>query len=209
MSDLLAFLAKRGQYTPLSISSVASVNGNKGLPGFRGNPGEKFELDSYGRIQAENVPFELIDPQGDRIPNIIGLQRPFRGRRQATTLPESVSIDCAGRVSAIHMLGGVAWGAYPRLRNPSTSMIVRCSYADGTSQDHELVNGKHIVTYQEENDVPDSKLAIKANGKQIRYLKIPCDGSKELQRIDLIKGDDFSLPLVFALTVESADGDSH
>lgn len=209
MSDLLAFLAKRGQYTPLSISSVASVNGSKGLPGFRGNPGDKFELDSYGRVQAEGVPFELIDPQKDRIPNIIGLQRPFRGRRRATTLPESVSVDCSGRVSTIHMLGGVAWGAYPRFRNSSTSMIVRCSYADGTSSDFELINGKHIVTYQEENDVPDSKLAINANGKQIRYLKIPCDGSKELQSIDLIKGDDFSLPLVFALTVESADGDSH
>ena len=84
-------------------------------------------------------------------------------------------------------------------------MIVRCHYADGTSQDHELINGKHIVTYEEGNDVPESKLAVKANGKQIRYLKVPCDASKELTRIELVKGDDFSMPLVFALTVESAD----
>jgi GH35 family endo-1,4-beta-xylanase len=72
-------------------------------------------------------------------------------------------------------------------------------------QDHELLNGKHIVSYEEGNDVPESKLAVKANGKQIRYLKLPCDASKELTSIELVKGDDFSMPLVFALTVESAD----
>jgi len=203
MTDLLAFLAQRGKHTPLTISKVATVNGNRGLPGFRNRPGDKFELESYGRVEIEGVPFELVDPQGELVANIIGLQRPFRSRQ--ATLPESVTLDCSGKVSAIHMLGGVAWGAYPRFRNESTSMIVRCTYADGTTQDHELINGKHIVTYQEGNDVPESKVAVTANGKQIRYLKVPCDASKELTTIELVKGDDFSMPLVFALTVESAD----
>ncbi|MEZ6117723.1 MAG: hypothetical protein R3C28_14285 [Pirellulaceae bacterium] len=140
------------------------------------------------------MPFELVDPQGELVANIIGLQRPFRNRQ--ATLPESITLDCSGRVSAIHMLGGVAWGAFPRFRNESTSMIVRCTYADGTTQDHQLINGKHIVSYEEGNDVPESKLAVKANGKQIRYLKLPCDASKELKSIELVKGDDFSMPLV-------------
>jgi hypothetical protein len=45
-------------------------------------------------------------------------------------------------------------------------------------------------------------VAIESNGKQIRYLKIPADADKELTQIELLKGGDFSIPLVFAVTVE-------
>jgi len=206
MADLLSFLAKRGQYAPLSISSVATINSSKGLPSFRGRPGEKFELDSHGRVEIEGVPFELIDPQGDRIANIIGLQQ--RSSRRPNTLPESVSIDCAGNVRAIHLLGGVAWAAYPRIKGETASMIVRRHYGDGSASDFELINGKHIVTYQAGEDVPESTLAIEANGKQIRYLMIPVDERKHLAKIEFLKGSDFSIPLVFAVTVEF-DGGSH
>ncbi|KAA5547271.1 c-type cytochrome [Roseiconus nitratireducens] len=206
MADLLSFLAKRGKYAPLSISSVATINSSKGLPGFRGRPGDKFELDSYGRVEIQKVPFELIDPQGDRIANIIGLQQ--RSSRRPSTLPESVRIDCAGKVDTIHLLGGVAWAAYPRFKNESTSMIVRRHYTDGSSSDFELINGQHIVTYEAGEDVEESTKAIEANGKQIRYLKIPADASKELKQIEFLKGDDFSIPLVFAVTIEFS-GDDH
>jgi len=204
MADLLSFLAKRGTHAPLNISSVATVNSSKGLPGFRGRPGDKLELDSYGRVEFEGVPFELIDPQADRIANIIGLQS--RSTRRPSTLPESVSIDCSGNIDAIHLLGGVAWAAYPRFKNESTSMIVRRHYSDDTTSDFELINGKHIVTYQAGEDVPESKLAIEAGGKQVRYLKIPADADKELTKIEFLKGGDFSIPLVFAVTVEFASG---
>ncbi len=202
MADLLSFLAKRGKYAPLNISGVATVNSNQGLPAMRGRPGDKFVLDSYGRVEVEGVPFELVDPQGDRIANMIGLQS--QSSRFPSTLPESVSIDCAGNVETIHMLGGVAWAAFPRFKDETTSMIVRRHYADGTTSDFELVNGKHIVTYQAGEDVPESKKAIEAGGKQIRYLKIPADAEKTLTKIELLKGGDFSLPLVFAVTVEFA-----
>ncbi|EMB17805.1 PVC-type heme-binding CxxCH protein [Rhodopirellula europaea] len=204
MADLLSFLAKRGTHAPLSISSVATINGSNGLPGFRGRPGDKFELDSYGRVEVEGIPFELIDPQGDRIANIIGLQQ--ASPRRPSTLPESVSIDCSGNVEAIHLLGGVAWAAYPRFKDETTSMIVRRHYGDGTRSDYELINGKHIVTYQAGEDVPESTSAIKANGKQVRYLKIPAESDKELTKIEFLKGGDFSIPLVFAVTVEFAGG---
>lgn len=207
MADLLSFLAKRGRYTPLTIATAASVNGNTGLPGFRGRPGDKFELNQYGQIEAEGVPFELIDPQQGRVANIIGLQRPFR--QGQTSLPQSVQIPCSGKVSAIHLLGGVAWGAYPRSKNPTVSMTVRCHYADGKSIDTDLINGKQIVGYEADNDVPGSTKAIEANGKQVRYVKLETDSSRELESIELVKGDDFSIPLVFAITIESAPSEAH
>ncbi len=207
MADLLAFLNQRGRYIPLLLSAAATVSSAKGLPGFRGGPGDKFEFDSYGTVQVEGVPFEIQDPQDGRVPNMIALQSP-RGRGRVT-FPESVTVPCSGKVSAIHLLGGVAAFGFPMNRNESVSLIVRCTYADGTVVDHPLVNGKHIAGYRERTEVPDSTFALDANGKQIRYLKIPTDIGKELKSVDFVKGEDFSMPLIFAVTVESAEGESH
>ena len=201
MADLLAFLNNRGRYTPLSIITAATVSGSKGLPGFRGAPGDTFELQSYGTVEIQGVPFELQDPQEGRIANIIALQA--AGGRAPSTLPASTTVPCSGKVSAIHLLGGVAGFGYPMNRDETKSLVVRCHYADGTSVDHTLINGKHIASYREKVDVPDSTFAIDVNGKQIRYLKIPVDGSKPMKSIEFAKGEDPSTPLVFAVTVES------
>ncbi len=96
----------------------------------------------------------------------------------------------------------------PRTQDNNASLIVRCNFEDGSTEDHELITGKHLATYRERTDVPESKFAIDANGKQIRYLKLPVDSRKVMKDIQFIKGEDFSFPLVFAVTVESA-GDDH
>ncbi|TWU03006.1 PVC-type heme-binding CxxCH protein [Stieleria varia] len=202
MADLLAFLANRGRYTPLSLSTAATISGPKGLPGFRGNAGDTFEFKTYGTIEVEGIPFDLQDPQGGRVANVVALQS--SGGRFRSTLPSAVTVPCSGNVSAIHMLGGVASFGFPINRDESSSLIVRCHYADGSSVDHALINGKHIANYQERVDVPDSKFAIDAGGKQVRYLKIPVDASKPLKEIELVKGENRSIPVVFAVTVESA-----
>ena len=204
MADLLTFLANRGRYTPLSLTAVATISGPKGLPGFRGSAGDKFELKSYGNVEVEGVLFELLDPQEGRVTNIVALQS--ASGRFPSTLPSEATIPCTGTISAIHILGGVAAFGFPLNRDETASLIVRCQYEDGTSVDHELINGQHIANYQEKIDVPGSKFAIDANGKQIRYLKIPVDATKPLKSLELVKGDNRSTPLVFAITVESVDG---
>ena len=207
MADLLSFLANRGRYTPLSLASVSTLSGPKGMPGPRGSTGEPFVLKEVGVVEFEGVPFELLDPQSGRSPNIIALQT-SRGNAPAT-LPNSVAIPCIGRASAIHLLGGVAAFGFPINKNESTALVVRAHFVDGSQSEFALINGKHIANYQQRVDVPDSKFAIDAGGKQIRYIKIPIDASKELKSIELTKGEDFSMPLVFAITVESAGDESH
>lgn len=207
MADLLSFLANRGQYTPLSLAAVSTLSGPKGLPGPRGSTGEPFTLKQYGVVEIEGVPFELIDPQSGRAANIIALQLP-RGNAPST-YPSSVTIPCLGKVSAIHLLGGVSTFGFPLNKNESTSLVVRVQFVDGTKSEHPLINGKHIANYQERIDVPESKFALDASGKQVRYLRVPIDSSKEVKSIELAKGDDFSTPLVFAVTVESAGAESH
>ena len=207
MADLLAFLGNRERYTPISLASAAMVSGPKGLPGFRGNAGDKFELKKYGNVEVEGVPFDLQDPQDGRVANILALQS--ASGRGPTTLPSEVTVACSGNVSAIHILGGVAAFGFPTNRDETASLIVRCRYEDGTTEDHDLINGQHIANYQEKVDVPKSTFAIDADGKQIRYLKISIDGSKPLKDIEFVKGDNRSTPLVFAVTVESAGGGEH
>ncbi len=220
MADLLTFLNHRSRYTPLSLSGAATVSGAKGLPGFRQGPPDKFVLKSYGKIEVDGVPFELVDPQDGRTANIIAIQSrqgrrgpggpgagagPGQGPRGGAqaSLPDTVSLPCAGSIKSIHLLGGVAAAAFPFNREPTSSIIVRCHFKDGTSKDYPLINGKHIAGYRERTDVPDSKFALDADGKQIRYLKIDVDSSKEMTSIDFVKGEDGTIPLVFGVTVEA------
>ncbi len=207
MADLLTFFNQRGKYTPMLLSSAATLSGPKGLPSFRGGDNDKIELDAYGMIQVEGVPFEIQDPAEGRVPNLIALQT-ASGRRPAS-FPPSTSLPCTGKVAAIHLLGGVASFGFPLNRAESVSLIVRCKYADGSTVDHKLINGQHIANYRERVDVPESKFAFDAQGKQVRYLKIPVDASQDLTSIEFLKGEDFSMPIIFAVTVESAETANH
>lgn len=207
MADLLTFLNQRGKFTPLLLSSAATLSGPIGLPNFRGGENDKIEFESYGTTEVEGVPFEIQDPAEGRVPNMIALQT-ARGRRPAS-FPSTTALACSGKVSAIHLLGGVAAMGFPMNRNESVSLVVRCKYADGSTVEHKLVSGKHIANYRERQDVPDSKFAFDAKGKQVRYIRIPVDDSKELASIEFAKGEDSSTPLVFAVTVESAENANH
>ncbi len=218
MSDLLAFLNNRGRYTPLTLSTAATLSGAKGLPGFRGAPGDKFEFKTYGTVEIEGIPFELQDPQEGRIANIIALQSaggrgpgPGAGPGPApATLPASTSVACAGKVSAIHLLAAVStFGGPGGNQSQSASVNVRCMFEDGTMEEHPLFNGKQLATYREKLDVPDSKFAIDANGKQIRYLKVALASDKPMKSIAFVKGEDRSTPLIFAVTVESNGNAAH
>jgi uncharacterized protein len=218
MADLLAFLSNRGRYTPLSLATAATQSTDKNLPGMRGAQGEKFRLTKYGQLEFEGVPFQIDEPQDGRVANIIALQaqRPRRPQQPGqppqaqASLPSSVSLPCSGKMTSIHLLGGVAAnGGFPGGQGQTTSLIVRCVYQDSSTADYPLIYGQHIANYQGKTEVPESKFAFETDGKQVRYLKIDIDPTKELKSIDFVKGEDFSLPLVVAVTVESAEALAH
>ncbi len=103
------------------------------------------------------MPFEIQDPQEGRVANIIALQS-SNGRAQSV-LPSAATLSCAGKVSALHLLGAVAPFGPPGTGNSTTAcLVVRCNFEDGTSEEHELVNGKQLATYREKVDVPDRSL---------------------------------------------------
>jgi hypothetical protein len=82
-------------------------------------------------------------------------------------------------------------------------MIVRLHYADGSTEDHELKNGVHFADYIRVVDVPESKLAFRLRGQQIRYLAIEPKRADPIENVELVKGPDSTAPIVMAVTVET------
>jgi uncharacterized protein len=81
-------------------------------------------------------------------------------------------------------------------------MIVRIKYDDGTTEEHEVKNGVHLVSLNSTRDVPGSKLAIKLDGKQVRCLSVTPKKTASISSIELVKGGDRTAPMVLAATVE-------
>ena len=121
-------------------------------------------------------------------------------------MPRSVSLPCSFPAKAVHLLSGVAGWAYPyggENAKGSLSMTVRLHYADGQTEDHKLINGEHFADYVRRVDVPQSKFAFNLRGRQLRYLSVPVERAEPLTKIELVKGDDRTAPVVMAVTVET------
>jgi hypothetical protein len=118
-------------------------------------------------------------------------------------MPKSVTVPCNASAGKIHLLGGVGGWAFPYSEKGSVSMIIRLHYKDGKTEDHELKNGVHIADYIRVVDVPESKLAFKLRGQQVRYLAIKPKRTDVIEKIEFVKGKDNTAPVVMAVTVEA------
>jgi putative heme-binding domain-containing protein len=200
-ANLLEFLTARGQYLPLPLDKVATIVTTKGM--FFNDEGqtERLVFPDWGPKTFDGIPFILVDPQGQRVPNAVMLYGPFGTK--APKMPRSVTIPCNSPAKAVHFLSGVGGWNYPATPKGSVSLIVRLRYADGQTEDHELVNGEHFADYIRRIDVPRSKFAFNLGGRQVRYLSIQPKSAEVIREIDLVKGPDDSAPVVMAITVET------
>jgi putative heme-binding domain-containing protein len=203
LTDLLEFLTQRGKYVPLSLEKVATVVSTQGM--FFGPE------DTVGRLIFRDwtpktfagVPFNLVDPQGDRVKNVVLLYGP--NGQLPPKLPRSVSLPCNMPAKAIHLLSGVSGWGYPYNTERTVSMIVRLHYADGKTEDHPFKNGEHFADYIRRVDVPGSQFAFQLRGQQMRYLAVTPQRAETIKEIELVKGPDDTAPIVMAVTVESLE----
>jgi hypothetical protein len=164
------------------------------------NDAERLVFQDWKPKTFQGVPFTLVDPQGQSVPNVVMLHGPLG--YLPPKMPKSVSLTLASPVRAIHLLGGVAGWGFPAGAKGSTSMIVRLIYADGQKEEHPLVNGEHIADYIRRIDVPQSEFAFDLGGPQIRYLRIQPKRPEPLTAIEFIKDNDSTAPVVMAVTAE-------
>ena len=201
MKDLLEFLTTKGKYVPLSIATVASSVTDRGMFFDPDGQIERLVFSDWKPKMFKGVPFVLVDPQDGKTPNAVMLFGP--NGTMAPKMPKSVDVVCNAPAVAIHFLSGVGGWSFPATREGSVSMIVRITYEDGATEDHELINGEHFADYIRRVDVPKSEFAFDLAGRQIRYLSVEPKERKPLQKISLIKGRDASAPVVMAITLQT------
>jgi putative heme-binding domain-containing protein len=199
--DVLEFLTQRGQFVPIPLEKYATVLSTRGMFYDEDAAAERLVFDDWSPKTFEGVPFVLVDPQGGKTPNAILLNGPEG--KIPPTMPKSVAIPCNMPAKAIHLLSGVSGWGFPYGGEKSVSMIVRLHYADGQTEDHKLVNGEHFADYIRRVDVPGSKFAFNLRGKQIRYLAVTPQREDPIAKIELVKGEDRTAPVVMAVTLES------
>lgn len=201
IANLLEFLTVRGKYLPLPLGKAATIVSTKGMFYSEDAVAERFIFADWSLKTHADVPFLLVDPQGDRIRNCVMLYGP-QGKFPPQ-MPRSVVLPCNSAAKAVHLLGGVSGWGFPGGRKGSVSMIVRLHYADGQSEDHKLLNGEHVADYIRRIDVPGSEFAFSLRGQQLRHVTIQPKGDGIIKQIELIKGDDATAPIVMAATVET------
>jgi putative membrane-bound dehydrogenase-like protein len=201
--NLLEFLTQRGKYVPLDLARVATIVSTRGMFYDENADPERLIFDDWKPKEFEGVPFLLVDPQGERVPNVVMLHGPEG--KFPPRMPKSVTLPVGSPAKAIHLLSGVSGWGFPAIGDKSVSMIVRLHYADGKAEDHELRNAVHFADYIRRVDVPESKLAFMLRGQQIRYLAVHPQRAEQIDRVELVKGEDRTAPVVMAITVESRD----
>jgi hypothetical protein len=120
-------------------------------------------------------------------------------------MPKSAVVPCNLPTKTIHLWSGVSGWGFPYGKKETVSLIVRLHYADGKTEDHNLLNGVHFADYITVVNVPESKLAFKLRGQQIRYLSLAPKRKDKIDKIEFVKGEDESAPVIMAVTVEPAE----
>jgi putative membrane-bound dehydrogenase-like protein len=201
--SLLDFLTARDRFFPLPLGKAATIASVQGMFTSKDNTAERLIFREWGPQKVGDIPFQVIDPRGGSIPNVILLHGPLGA--VSKQMPKSATVPCNAPAKKIHLLGGVGGWCSPYGEKGSVSMIVRLHYADGKTEDHELKNGVHMADYIRVVNVPESKLAFRLRGQQIRYLAITPKRADTIAKIEFVKGKDDTAPLVMAVTVEGRE----
>ncbi len=202
MVNLLEFLTQRGKFVPLDLSKVATVVSTKGMFHSEESQAERLIFKDWSPKTFAGVPFHLVNPRGDRVPNVILMHGPLG--KIPPKMPRKVSLPCNTSAKAIHFLSGVSgWGAKRPMNNGSVSLIVRLHYHEGDKEDHPLINGQHFADYIGRYDVPKSEFAFALRRQQMRYLAIHPKRDAVIKKIELVKGNDRTAPIIMAVTVET------
>jgi putative membrane-bound dehydrogenase-like protein len=200
LADLLAFLTARGKYVPLPLDKVATASSTKGMFYESKSETERLVFPDWSPKIVGGIPFVLVDPRGDTVPNVIMLYGPHG--YLPPKMPRKVSVPLGSPAKAIHILGGVSGWGWPHSAKGSESLLVRLTYDDDTQEVHTLVNGEHLSDYIARNDVPGSEFAFDLGGRQIRHVVVVPKQRKSIKTIELAKGSDDTAPIVMAMTAE-------
>ncbi len=199
--DLLEFMTDKGKFLPIPIEAVATaVSTERLFSEGRGDGADRIVLPDWKPVMVGPVPFVVVDPMDGKKPNIILFNGP--NGSLPPRMPKTVSLPCNSTIQAVHILGGISGWGYPFLQEKTASLTVRLHFKSGGTEDLPLINGVHIADYIRRVDVPESEFVMMARAQQVRHIRVETKRKDEVEKIELIKGNDVTAPIVLAVTVE-------
>ena len=112
LASLLEFLTARDRFFPLPLSKAATIDSVRGMFNSRSSPVERLVFPTWGPSTAAGIPFQVLDPRGGSVPNVILLNGPEGS--VSRRMPKAVIVPCNAAAKAIHLLGGVSGWGFPR-----------------------------------------------------------------------------------------------
>jgi putative membrane-bound dehydrogenase-like protein len=221
LRDILAFMASgAAKFRVADMRHAYTADSRRGVERDGAGAGARtrtlaappLALHRFGDVTVAGVPFFIMDPARSTTGlNVVALRGGVTSRAPAD-LPQRVEIPIAMTAASLHVLGGVAAGAWPaggEAARGTPVMKVVVHFADGASEEHVLRNGEHFAAYDGRADVPLSSTAGDFTyAGQLRYFTLNLGKAGALSRIVLEGLHPEIVPFTVAITagVEPAAG---
>jgi putative heme-binding domain-containing protein len=209
LRDLLAYMTAGYQgYQVLDLRPLANTSSVRGLFDPEHDWSGWGELQRYGIVVIDGVPFEVRDPATVGGKNVLVMRGGANDQWACkTTYPERVELPVRGEVARVHVLGGVSGWGYP-WDDRSGEPVVRWTwrYAEGGEEHVVLENGREFADWIGRYEVPGSTLVeglVPPGGVgQIRRFTLTPGRDEPVESIRLESFDGHVSPVFLAITVE-------
>ncbi len=205
LRDILTFMA--GGETPfrvLDLREAYTADSRRGLFDSAEATGDSVFPVSFGNLTIEGIPFFLMDPAKSQDGNSLIVLKGGGRDNVAQSYPQRVEIPVDATAKRIHLLSGIAGWGFPAIDDERPAMKVTVTRGDGTTEEIELLNGRHFADYNREIDVPDSKrLEGVVRSGQLRLITVPLEKAGPITKLSLESYDNGLSPVVVAITTDS------
>ena len=207
LRDILAYMTEvdAGDHRVLDLRCAYTADGRRGLFASAEATGDSVFPKKFGNINAEGIPFFLMDPARSPDGKSLIVLKGGSGKNTAQGYPQKVEIVTDTKATRLHLLSGIAGWGFPAIDDERPAMKVTLTHADGTTQVTELLNKRDFADYNREIDVPGSKL-IKdiVKSSQLRLLTIAVKNPIALTKITLESYNNQISPVVAAITADGS-----
>ena len=189
-----------GRFHLLDLSAVANADSRGGLYASKAAKGDNLPFVSFGQVEANGVPFIVLDPAKAKGGNNILVLKGGPGKVYSQSFVDRAEVPVGLAASRIHLLGAVGgWGGHH-----GVAMTVDIVFLSGRKQTVVLQGGQHFADYfGDDADIPGSKTArglLKRH--HVRTLVIPVEGNEIIDKLLLTSPGKEIAPTTTAITVE-------
>ena len=166
---------------------------------------ETVTLHRFGDVTVAGVPFFVMDPvRAVNGLNLVALKGGPGATSIADEFPRRVEVPTTVTAASLHILGAVGGWAWPAGGRSTPVMKVIVQFADGSSEEHVLLNGEHFADAFSRVEVPRSLDAGDFTRRgQLRYVALNLGKKAALSKIVLESYDTDIVPVTVAITASS------